>query len=129
MQQPIELLMTDDDENQEGPQPPEGFVRIGENYGPPEEAEILAGKDLDWVTETDELILGALYTGLTLTPSVIADNIDRSREAVSRRLNSLRAGGLVEKISRGKYEITKEGWAYFGLKGTGMPLLEEDIEE
>jgi len=119
--------MTDDDDSPEKPQPPEGFERVVEDYGPPEEAKILAGKDLDWVTETDELILGALYTGLTLTPSVIADNIDRSREAVSRRLNSLRAGGLVEKVSRGKYEITKEGWAYVGLFG-GSILLEEDLE-
>jgi len=121
--------MTDDDDSPEKPQPPEGFERVVEDYGPPEEAEILAGKDLDWVTETDELILGALYTGLTLTPSVIADNIDRSREAVSRRLNSLRAGGLVEKVSRGKYEITKDGWAYVGLKGSLSIVLQEDIEE
>jgi DNA-binding transcriptional ArsR family regulator len=120
--------MTDDDENTEKPQPPEGFVRVTDEYEPPEEAEILAGKDLDWVTETDELILGALYTGLTLTPSVIADNIDRSREAVSRRLNSLRAGGLVEKVSRGKYEITREGWAYVGLYGNSI-LIEDDSEQ
>lgn len=119
--------MSEEDETPEEPQAPEGFVRVTDDYGPPEEAKILAGKDLDWVTETDELILGALYTGLTLTPSVIADNIDRSREAVSRRLNSLRAGGLVDKISRGKYEITKEGWAYVGLYG-GSILLEEDLE-
>lgn len=64
---------------------------------------------LEWTTELDVKILNVLGYGHTLTPSVIADNIDSSRVSVSRRLNSLTAGGLVEKVERGKYEITWDG--------------------
>ncbi len=63
----------------------------------------------DWLTEMDEEILEILSTGLTLGPTAIAQNIDRSREGVSNRLNSLQAGGLVEKVDRGKYKLTDEG--------------------
>lgn len=63
----------------------------------------------DWLTEMDEEILEALSGGLTLSPSIIAENIDRSREGVSNRLNSLQAGDLVQKVDRGKYSITNEG--------------------
>lgn len=64
----------------------------------------------DWLTEMDREILDAMSTGLTLTPAIIAENIDRSRKGVSNRLSSLQAGGLVEKIERGKYEITDKGY-------------------
>lgn len=67
----------------------------------------------DWLTEMDEEILDVLSTNLVLSPSIIAENIDRSREGVSNRLNSLQAGGLVEKVDRGKYEITDEGVALY----------------
>lgn len=67
----------------------------------------------DWLTEMDEEILEILSTNLTLSPSIIAENIDRSREGVSNRLNSLQAGGLVEKIDRGKYNITYDGLAVY----------------
>lgn len=70
---------------------------------------VMAGEPPDWFTQTDARIMMVLATGLTLTPSVIADNINSSRVTVSRRLNTLQAGGLVEKVDRGKYEITKEG--------------------
>lgn len=63
----------------------------------------------DWTTELDEEILNLLNTKLILTPTVIAENIDRSRGAVARRLNTLEAGGLVKKLDRGKYQITVEG--------------------
>lgn len=63
----------------------------------------------DWTTELDEEILNLLNTELILTPTVIAENIDRSRGAVARRLNTLEAGGLVKKLDRGKYQITVEG--------------------
>ena len=72
----------------------------------------------DWTTEMDVEILKVLSPMLVLTPAVIADNIGRSREAVSRRLNSLEAGGLVEKVERGKYRIT----------GKAVFLLWEPIE-
>lgn len=62
----------------------------------------------EWTTEMDREILEILNTELVLTPTVIAENIDRSRGAISRRLNALEAGGLVKKTDRGKYVITKE---------------------
>lgn len=65
--------------------------------------------DLDWLTGMDEEILDVLSTGLTLTPSVIAENIDRSQKGVGNRLSALQAGGLVEKVERGKYRLTDEG--------------------
>lgn len=67
----------------------------------------------EWTTPLDEEILELLNTEMTLTPSVIADNIDRSRGAITRRLNSLEAGGLVTKVDRGKYRITGEGLDLF----------------
>jgi len=69
----------------------------------------LAGERPEWFTETDARIILILATDLTLTPSIIAENINSSRVTVSRRLNSLQAGGLVEKVDRGKYKITKRG--------------------
>jgi Mn-dependent DtxR family transcriptional regulator len=66
-------------------------------------------KDLDWLTETDEDILKVLWTRLILSPSIIAANTERSRVSVSRRLDTLQAGGLVEKVDRGKYKISDKG--------------------
>jgi len=61
---------------------------------------------------TDDRILEALETGLSLTPAVIAENIDKSRQHVTRRLSELRDHGLVERPKRGYYEITEQGRAY-----------------
>jgi predicted transcriptional regulator len=66
----------------------------------------------DWLTELDREIINILGTNLVLTPSIIADNLDRSRKGVSNRLNALQAGGLVRKVERGKYELTEEGFRY-----------------
>jgi|GEM_PF-5017836 len=67
------------------------------------------GQKPDWLTEVDKEILDILNMNLTLSPSIIAENIDRSRSSVSRRLGTLTAGGLVEKVDRGMYRITKTG--------------------
>lgn len=92
----------------------------------------------DWLTEMDEEILEVMSTGLMLGPTAIAENIDRSREGVSNRLNSLQAGGLVEKIERGKYEITDEGYRIYvgapeGLESPSdaarIGAYREDVEE
>ena len=80
----------------------------------------------EWTTEMDVEILNVLSVFLVLTPAVIADNIDRSREAVARRLNALEAGGLVEKVDRGKYKIT--GKAVFML-WERVEVTEEGREE
>lgn len=71
----------------------------------------MTNEDLpDWATEMDEEILNTLMGNLVLTPAIIAENIGRSREAVSRRLSTLEAGGLIKKIDRGKYKITDAGF-------------------
>ncbi|WP_083861948.1 replication/maintenance protein RepL [Halogeometricum pallidum] len=70
---------------------------------------IISGDTPDWFTGADAHILFVMYTGLILTPSVIAENTNVSRVTVSRRLNTLQAGGLVEKVGRGKYQITPDG--------------------
>lgn len=65
----------------------------------------------DWITDLDREICQLLAKGLILTPSVIAKNIDRPRSSISNRLNTLKAGGLVEKVERGHYKLTEEGYA------------------
>lgn len=63
----------------------------------------------EWFTDTDHLILHVMSFGHILTPSIIGENIDRSRGTVSRRLQTLQAGDFVEKVDRGKYTITDKG--------------------
>jgi predicted transcriptional regulator len=61
----------------------------------------------------DDRILEALYESqMILSPSVIAKNIDKSREEVSRRLSELVDRGLVDRVERGYYEITDAGEEY-----------------
>ncbi|WP_080506910.1 winged helix-turn-helix domain-containing protein [Halorubrum distributum] len=70
-------------------------------------------KPADWMQmPTDDRILEALEGGLRLTPAVIAENIDKSRTHVSRRLSDLTDYGLIEKPKRGYYEITDVGREY-----------------
>lgn len=70
---------------------------------------IISGDTPDWFTGADAQILFVMYTGLVLTPSIIAENTDVTRQTVSKRLDTLRAAGFVEKLDRGKYKITKDG--------------------
>jgi predicted transcriptional regulator len=61
----------------------------------------------------DDRILEALATsGLVLSPSVIAFNIDKSRSEVNRRLSELVDHGFVDRVKRGYYEITETGEQY-----------------
>lgn len=84
----------------------------------------------EWTTEMDREILEVLSRLRILTPAVIADNIGRSREAVSRRLNTLEAGGLVSKVERGKYTITIDGiWPLMEPIGAGEDWMEEAAED
>lgn len=61
---------------------------------------------------TDDRILEALESGLRLTPVVIGENIDCSRQHVTRRLSELTERDFVEKPKRGYYEITDIGQEY-----------------
>lgn len=66
----------------------------------------------DWITDLDREILALLGNSrLIMTPAIIAKNIDRPRSSVSNRLNTLEAGGMVEKVERGHYRISDEGFA------------------
>ncbi|MFC6752012.1 winged helix-turn-helix domain-containing protein [Halorubrum tibetense] len=68
----------------------------------------------------DDRILEALATsGLVLSPSVIAFNIDKARSEVNRRLSILVDHGLVERVKRGYYKITDIGEQY--LSGEADP--------
>jgi predicted transcriptional regulator len=82
----------------------------------------------EWMTDTDEEILQVLWGDLIMTPAIIAENIDRSREGVSRRLNTLVATGLVKKHDRGKYLITEDGTEMIKRLNTGTPGYLDDTD-
>lgn len=67
----------------------------------------------EWMLPLDDAVLGLFHgTNLVLTPSIIAYNIDYSREEVNRRLTELEQRGFVRKVERGKYRITALGAQY-----------------
>lgn len=67
----------------------------------------------DWMVPMDDEILELFHSAhLVLTPSIIAYNIDRSREEVNRRLTELTEHDLVDRVGRGKYRITEFGEQY-----------------
>lgn len=73
-------------------------------------------KRAEWQQPLDDEILELLAdTDIVLTPSIIAFNIDRSREGVAHRILVLEKYGMVEKVERGKYRISDIGEGY--LKG------------
>lgn len=66
----------------------------------------------EWITDLDREILALLGNSMIImTPSVIGKNLDRSRSSVSHRLTTLEAGGMIEKVERGHYKISNEGYA------------------
>ena len=80
-------------------------------------------KPADWMQmPTDDRILEVLESGFRFTPAVIAENIDKSRTHVSRRLSDLTDYGLVEKPKRGYYEITDLGREYLAGEIDGDEL-------
>nr|WP_244877444.1 winged helix-turn-helix domain-containing protein [Haloferax prahovense] len=63
----------------------------------------------------DDRILELLSeSGLILSPSVIAANLDYTRQHVSSRMGPLEEHGLIEKSGTGKghYKITEKGQRY-----------------
>ena len=82
-------------------------------------ADVLLGEpDLirepeDWMLPVDDAILSLFHSAnLVLTPSIIAYNIEYSRDEVNRRLVELEKRGFVTKVERGKYQITALGRQY-----------------
>lgn len=61
---------------------------------------------VDWVTPMDDRVIEVLDAGLVFSPTIVAYNIDKTWEAVGRRLSELSKAGLVNRIERGRYEIT-----------------------
>ena len=57
---------------------------------------------------TDQMILEELQDGRNLGAN-IAEDIDRHRKTVTKRLNQLEDYGLVDNIGRGVYELTLQG--------------------
>jgi len=57
---------------------------------------------------TDKMILEELQDGRNLGAN-IADEIDRHKKTVTRRLRQLEDYGVVNNIGRGVYEITDKG--------------------
>lgn len=67
----------------------------------------------EWMNPVDDRILEICANGdLVLTPSIIAYNIEYSREEVNRRLSELERHSLVDRVDRGKYRITEKGYQY-----------------
>jgi len=61
----------------------------------------------------DDRILESLDSSdMILSPSVIAININKSRDEVNRRLSILTEYELVTRVQRGYYEITDIGQDY-----------------
>ena len=75
----------------------------------------------EWTTDLDKEILELLNSEIVMTPALVAENIDRSRGAVARRLGTLEAGGLVEKQGRGKYKLSPEGSELFDYEWSSLP--------
>ncbi len=80
----------------------------------------------EWMAPMDDDILELFHSAdLVLTPSIIAYNIEYSREEVNRRLSSLESHGIVERVKRGKYRITSLGEEYLAGK---RPPANEPLE-
>lgn len=76
------------------------------------------------MTQADDRILETLESSdLTLTPRVLAENTDYSRNYINKRMKELRESGLVVRVGDGFYEISDRGRAY--LAGE---LNAEDLE-
>lgn len=89
---------------------------------------IYAGRNMrqraGWMTPLDDEILELMDSAdIVLSPSIIAYNIERSREGVAHRLSQLTKYKMIEKVERGKYRIREEGREY--LAGQ---LDAEDLE-
>jgi predicted transcriptional regulator len=112
------------------PEPPEPHPldKLRAKYGVTWDTDEYDHEELDppdWITDLDREICVLLSRGLIFTPSLIAKNLDRPRSSISRRLNTLEAGGIVEKIERGHYTLTDEGHARM-LETVEVDKIEEN---
>ncbi|WP_265109096.1 ArsR family transcriptional regulator [Halosolutus halophilus] len=81
----------------------------------------------EWMTPMDDEILGAFHgTDLVLAPSIVAFNTGFSRKEVNRRLIELETHGLVEKVERGKYRLTRRGERYLRGQSHAAPATADE---
>lgn len=72
---------------------------------------------VEWMTQADERILEFLADKeIVASPSVIAVNIDYTKEYISRRCNKLEDAGLIQRVEARNFRITNLGRGY--LDGT-----------
>ena len=72
-----------------------------------------ARRSKEWMRPMDDEILQVFHsTQLILSPSIIAHNIQRSRDEVNRRLRTLEDHGFVSRVDRGQYRLTQHGERY-----------------
>lgn len=84
---------------------------------------------VSWMNQTDDYILEILdESDLILSPSIIAVNLDYTRNWVSKRLAKLREAGLIERVDEGHYRITKKGREYLAGE-LNADDLEDDVNE
>jgi len=68
---------------------------------------------VEWMNQTDDRVLELLAeSDLILSPSVIAKNLEYTRNWVSRRLGKLEEAELVKQVDSGYYRITDRGRGY-----------------
>ncbi|MFB6074556.1 MAG: helix-turn-helix domain-containing protein [Haloarculaceae archaeon] len=68
------------------------------------------GERPDWMTDLDDEILRLLdASDIVLSPALISYNLGYSRESVNRHLRRLEDHGYVERVDRGKYELSAAG--------------------
>lgn len=67
----------------------------------------------DWMTPMDDDILELFSsTSIILTPAIIAETLEYSRGEINRHLSRLSEHEYLEKVDRGKYQLTERGKEY-----------------
>ena len=84
--------------------------------------------DVEWMVPSDDPILELLREHGNLTPRAVEDFGGPSMGHCQDRLPELAKYGLVERISRGLYQITDKGEAYLNEE-LDESALQEPVED
>jgi len=63
---------------------------------------------LRWFTQHD-IEVNSSYGPVQVTPTTMADMINKHPEYVGRRLRVLRDGKILDQVSEGRYQLSKRG--------------------